>query len=120
MRTQIVSKDQIGTLFATLRKQGFLARQSFMCCMGCACAALPDLPKFQGAKGVVYYHKQDAEVWEGRGKDLYIRYGAAMLDENPGLTQAVGAEIVKTAMALGIKTTWNGKADECITIQVWS
>lgn len=118
MRTQIVSKGQIAELFADLRTSGFIARQSFMCCSSCACAGIAANKKLRACSGVVYYHRQDAEVWNNpRHKSLMLRFGSASDDE--AKTVEVGHKIVQRALALGIPTSWNGEAGTCITVKVW-
>jgi hypothetical protein len=121
MSEQIVSKSQINRLFAALRKQGMLARQNFSCCSGCAVDEITGLPGYKDATGVVYYHQQDAEVWSGRsGKTLMLRFGVSQEDAADAAIAAVGHEVVKVATSLGLPTTWNGDAGECISVQVWS
>jgi hypothetical protein len=41
--------------FAELRKNGYFAKQNFLCCQSCGWAALSD----EEAKNAVFYHNQD-------------------------------------------------------------
>jgi hypothetical protein len=101
-------------LFAQLRKDGLFAKQSFMCCMGCACAAIGDAATANPGKyrGAFYYHKQDAEMLREKG-ETYFGFGALNEKGEPGTeaeTLKIGREIEKLAVALGLKVTWDGDA----------
>jgi len=64
-------KEAIRAAFTALRKQGYVTRMNFMCCGGCACAAIGDLVTERGGDPdtakAVYYHRQDAEAFDHRG-----------------------------------------------------
>jgi len=103
-------------LFAQLRKDGLMAKQSFMCCMGCACAAIGDVATKNPGKyrGAFYYHKQDADMLRDKG-ETYFGFGALDDKGEPGTeeeTVKIGNEVKKLAEALGLKVTWDGTAHE--------
>ncbi len=116
---QIVTRDQITAVFKALRAQGFIALQNYKCCMSCACAALSGLPAERTAKatGIVYYHKQDGEVWDGIRKVLSLRY--CHTDDTRDVT-AIGRQITAALTAAGIGHEWSGSADEVIEVPVWA
>jgi hypothetical protein len=114
------TKTNYGNLnaaFADLRKQGFLARQNFLCCSTCGLYALTDRADELEAKdeyvaGIVFYHSQDNDD-KVDGRKFYISFTGLM----EGLSSpAVGKAIVKTFTKYGVKTEWNGKADRRIAV----
>lgn len=111
-------KAKLKTAFALMRGAGLIARQSYCCCMGCACAALDSV--FEAAPwkiGAVYYHRQDAEGFAYPGPDagLYIRFGG-----RPGVGEAEDYRIGEMAVGLlaraGLKPEWNGNPREAIWV----
>ena len=54
---------RIGKAFAALRRQGYIARQNYLCCGTCAGAAIATDIKEKRLKprGAVFYTKQDRE-----------------------------------------------------------
>jgi hypothetical protein len=117
MRT---NKDRLNDMFKALRKEGYIARQNFMCCGGCASAALGDaLDKAaldgKPKKGAVYYHRQDAERMD---EGVYLGFGAADVDGLPATEEAedaVGIAIIKAAYGQDLAVVWNGKH----TTRIW-
>lgn len=83
-------RQKIGVAFRALRKSGYIARQNFMCCMGCGFAAMPE-----GTKKAVFYHRQDADRLSSSGR-CYIAWGGD------------GQEIRKAFEAAGLKVEWDG------------
>jgi hypothetical protein len=89
--------------------------------MGCATAALEPLIQKRAEagkpiKGVVYYHKQDAEYFEETRGTLMIRFGApSNTDEDITM---VAQEAVETFQAAGIPTTWDREIEHCIEIDL--
>lgn len=109
----MINTDALTAAFKALRKAGFIARQSFLCCGGCACAGIHDLAqksspaKKARLKGGVYYHKQDAEAMY-RGRPLYIGYGK--LEGMPASlpTEEVGRAVAAALEAVGLEVSWDG------------
>ena len=110
-------------VFAILEKQGFLARQNFMCCSGCAGQALAteasDL-KDKGieVKGAVYYHQQDMEGFVKNGKSV-IRYSQVNTNKHGfiGLEDVeIGNIVYDLLLKQGIETTWTGSPDDVIFV----
>jgi len=115
-------KPRLNEAFRLLRKNGFIARQGFMCCMGCACVALDALAKKRAeagkpAKGIVYYHRQDAEYFEGGYKGtLMIRFmSPSDMDAD---TAKVAQETIEIFTAAGVPTTWDQEIDHCIEVDL--
>jgi hypothetical protein len=104
-------KPLVNKAFRALRSQGFVAKQRFMCCQGCALSE-PELSEAPGP--YVFYHQQDAEYFEtGRGGKLMIRYG-----QQKGDTRAVARKVVAALKAAGVPCAWNGQTDRCIEVDL--
>ncbi len=110
-----VHKGNLDAAFKQLRKEGFFARQSFMCCGSCgmAKAAVEIKAGVAAGKltpaGVVFYHKQDAEDLK-EGRDLYLSFSRGPTD-NPAnflTTAEVGQRIVAVLNKHGVETEWDG------------
>ena len=115
MRT---NKERLNDMFKALRKQGYIARQNFMCCGGCASAALSDKLDEAKAKGkpklgAVYYHHQDAEP-DRMAKGVHLGFGVGD-DSTNEQDEAMGIRIIAAAYEQGLAVQWNGKA----STRVW-
>lgn len=92
--TQEILKDfksKINKGFRALRKAGYTAKQNFMCCQNCGCAALYD----NESEKYVFYHKQDAEYLKKNG-NVYLAH------------RGNGEEIVKILRDSGLIVEWDG------------
>lgn len=114
-------KALLNKAFADLRKQGIMAKQKYLCCMGCASSSLGEEIKKSPTKyiGGVYYHSQDAEDLRERGT-CYIGFGA--LNGSCGLDEETASLMVGHALKLtmeryGFGVKWAGTTDQriCIT-----
>lgn len=75
------TKARLSAAFKSLRALGYVARQNFMCCQGCAWSALADKGLTSGDR-VVFFHRQDASdlnefgevhlAWAGDGKQICL------------------------------------------------
>lgn len=131
-------RDLLNRIFADIRSQGLIARQSFMCCNNCAGSALAtnvttkltELWKRRGPvaakrayskiKGAVFYHLQARDALLETGK-VYINYGP--LDTaafgSIGLPpREVGDIVVAAAQQLGAGVEWNGDPMKKILLDV--
>lgn len=88
------TKEKVNWAFKELRKKGYYARQNYWCCQTCAWNDVPD----NRADKVVFYHRQDAEAWDGKelSKDLYLAW------------QGDCKEIVQILNDCGLKTDHDG------------
>lgn len=100
-------RDKIRKAFVELRKRGWFARQSFMCCQGCGCNSVPDKCKNK----FVFYHKQDAE--HIRGGDIDNTYGLWMSHGEGGN----GFEIVAILNKWGLDADWDGNMNKRIFVK---
>jgi hypothetical protein len=105
-------KQRLNVLFRLLRKQGYVARQNFSCCGGCAAGEIGALVKQRDARGGVYYHQQDAErLPHGH---VYLGYGAV----NDGDSRQVGIAIVVAASQVGLKAQWDGNESQRVRVEL--
>lgn len=92
-------KDALTLAFRALRKKGYLARQNFMCCGGCAGSALGDRWEQKHGKDVpakgVYYHRQDNERIPDTC-ETYLGWGGD------------GEEICAALREQGLRVEWDG------------
>ena len=120
--------EKITLAFRSLRKEGFIARQRFLCCGSCAGSAVAtqvgEMPKARRDKvrGLVFYTRQDdGNAFDRRGHftGLYLAYGQIHVHEvgDVGLpTVEVGQALVKALEAQGLKVEWDGSPDTKIWI----
>ena len=126
-------KTKLNAAFKALRKEGFLAHQNFLCCSSCAGTQLANTAeklKDKGTeiKGIVFYHRQDAEVLREtgrgilryrRGGNLMIRFGNVDTTKHGELglpTTEVGAIVCKAFADQGLEFQWNGSESSCIQV----
>lgn len=88
-------RDKIRAAFKELRKMGWFARQSFWCCQGCGCNAVPEKYKNK----FVFYHRQDAEHIRGGNID---KYGVYLTHGEGGNT----TEILEILNKHGLNIEW--------------
>ena len=113
-------KAKLTRAFKALRARGYLARQAFMCCGGCAACALYEVATERAAngrpvRGAVYYHKQDNES-RLEGKPFHIRFGTTNDDDAAPL--AVGRETVQVLREHGVPVEWNDSPNTSIRVLV--
>ena len=120
-----ISKNKLNAAFKSLRKEGFIARQSFSCCGSCAgyelATAVSEMPEAKRArvKGVVFYTKQDAADLRWGHTSLFLAYGPldTQAHGQVGLeTVEVGKRVVAALKAAGLETRWDGTASAKIEV----
>lgn len=129
--------DKINAAFKNLRKTGYVARQSFSCCCGCAgyeiATYLKEHPKKADKfRGSVFYTRQDRQHWEemcgmgGRGyrrhsdeAGVWLAFGSVEVDgKELGVpTQQCGEEIVAALREQGCEVEWDGKGESRIFVK---
>jgi len=120
-------KECVTQAFKSLRRKGFWARQSFMCCGGCARAELGTrfsnavAEKQAALQGAVFYTRQDAEVFNRGGvfHKLWLYYGAVHSDD--GVTSAlatveVGQAVKAELEVFGLVVDWDGHPESAILV----
>lgn len=124
------NKAKLTAAFATLRKQGFIARQNFSCCGSCAGYEIAEYVKELSparqakVKGAITYNRQSAENafhprW-GNGH-LYIGFGPVSVHEvgQFGLpTVEVGNALKAALEEQGLTVEWDGDPDKRIGVQL--
>ncbi len=117
-------KAKVAQAFKQLRASGFIARQNFLCCMGCASSQLytnwQKSPRKAKQTACVYFHQQDMAHYREDGI-LQLRY-SAMLDESADqfahdeAMAAVGREVFRTLKENGLHPIWNGDINQTIEV----
>jgi len=117
-------KALLNKAFADLRKQGIMAKQNYLCCMGCASSSLGEEIRQAHAShpnkylGGAYYHSQDAEDLRERGF-CHIGYGAAPDSANEELFALTVGQAVKLTMERhGLKVDWDGDVTQRIRVSI--
>jgi hypothetical protein len=109
----MIERKAVLQAFKALRKEGFIARANFMCCMSCACAEIATKVAAKGGDpgktSYVFWHKQDEEYafpkrWGRKSGSLYLRWGG-----DP-------ARIVEALIAQGLVVYHDGKASSCVEV----
>lgn len=119
------AKGKLTRAFALLRKEGFVARQRFSCCRGCAgCALATEQQEKQAAgeklpKSYVYYTKQEGFISTYGGEHatkLYLSFGDFTSEGQGEPTDTSGYTIVKALKEAGLEFQWNGNPESCIVV----
>lgn len=92
-------RTNLSLAFAKLRKQGYFAKQNFMCCQSCGWAELSD----EQAEKAVFYHNQDYRDFRNGG-DIYLSWSGN------------GYEIKSTLESFGLRVDWDGESSKRIVI----
>ncbi len=121
-----VSREQVHTLFNTLRKRGVRARQFVACCGSCAAYELAE--KYPKGTPVVFTAGNQRDVYEHRKlrgyrwqtervdyltQPLYLSYGHARMHENDA---EVAVIVVEVARELDLPVEWDGRDSSCVVI----
>lgn len=113
----------LSDIFKSLRRQGLIARQNYLCCTSCAgCAIANDAEKLIDAGkspvGAVFFHRQNATSYGDTGK-LIIHYGRVdTVKHGPvGIDSVKVGEMVATAFReSGWSVKWDGSPNTCIEV----
>ncbi len=140
MNRRLEIKSRLSRAFALMRRDGFVARQNFLCCRNCAGTRIAyDLRAYSAekratCKGAVFYTRQDAEglaprdrFWRGSGREefsLHIAFGQvdfAAKDDGAMIAVGVNAVIIGRALVeqlgrCGLRTNWNGSEETCVEV----
>jgi hypothetical protein len=94
--------SNLSKAFKALRKEGYFARQNFMCCQGCGWSAVPEGRE----EKVVFYHSQDASQMR-KGEDFCLAWTGD------------GNEICRILNENGVETKWDGSKSTRIIVTSW-
>jgi hypothetical protein len=119
----MINKDKLNTAFRQMRNAGLVARQNFTCCGSCAGYELTTnisaMPSKKRAKGVCFYHRQDA-WWLNLGGDLYLSFGPVDSAEHGQIgleTVQIGRLVVRCLELAGLAYEWDGTASQRILVR---
>ena len=117
--------NRISKAFQALRSQGFIARQSFMCCGSCAGAELSNRVEHYSddirgkCKGCVFYTQQQAAAARDGADQIYLSYGPLHTDKagTVGLSaEEVGRAVAGALHEAGVTFEWNGDGGQSIVV----
>lgn len=116
--TTSTDTDRLTEAFRLLNDRGILAVQRVWCCMTCASAVLhAAVDGTPYLRGTVFYHDQDAMMWEP-GDLLYLGYaGAGPGDET---SPATAEATVAALREVGLEVKWNGSLATRIAVRLHS
>lgn len=103
--------DRLNAAFGELDRAGIAARQDFLCCQTCGCAAMyEEFAQMQEAgttpRGYAFYHAQDTERGvEGDG--VYLSFGHVTFEEDDRAV-AIAREVVDALRRHGLQPEWDG------------
>ena len=118
-------KSNLTEAFKILRKEGYIARQNFYCCSGCAGSAIAgkvtEMPasKVARIKGCVFYHNQGNSRLMATG-EVYLAYGSVESTKHGtvGLpTVEVGKRVVEVLKTVGLTVEWDGDENTGILVK---
>lgn len=114
-------KEKLTIAFKEMRKQGFVARQNYLCCMTCGFDGLNTIYQERVAKGkipkgVVFYHSQDNANLKIDGY-VHLAYDGNddVVKDDSAISQVEAGEmIVEILKHAGLDVEWNGQATQRI------
>lgn len=131
LATAAQTKLALNKAFKALRKQGFIARQNFSCCNGCAgneianeVEAKIDAGKLrEGFKGSVFYTRQQRMITESKRttiiQKVYLSFGpldTSKHGEKGVSTKEAGDLVAEALKDAGVTFEWDGSPDQCILV----
>lgn len=102
----------LSNAFAALRKNGFYARQNFLCCSGCALSAIADNRKPKHTS-FAYFHKQDADDLKRHGY-TYIGFGS--FADTPENNRLAGEQARTIFESHGCPVEWDGSPSKRMVV----
>jgi hypothetical protein len=114
--------DRLDRAFASLNRQGIVARQDFSCCNNCGFTEIWDEvekeEERQPVEGYVFYHLQCTERAIKSGQ-LLMAYGCVA--DDPKALQRVAVKIVAELRRVGLNASWQGTTGHPIVVDgiVW-
>lgn len=118
------TKEKLNVAFRALRARGFIARQNFLCCGGCAgykiaIDAEELVARGKKVEGGIFYHRQEGERLLA-GANFYVHFSKidskkyGVLGSLPDVE--IGKIIVREFTKAGLLVHWTGSADRAIQI----
>lgn len=111
------NKAKLNAAFKCFRAElRALARQNYMCCMGCGTSAGWQVieAKPDKYKCLIFYHAQDADGLRKDG-EVCLRYSTK---DGGADTKRLGERMCDILRSVGLNPKWNGDPDECITLDL--
>jgi len=112
------AKEKLNLAFKRFRRElKVVARQNYLCCMSCGCAAGWDYIEKHPKKkfeGLVFYHRQDAEAMREEGQ-VHLRFSTKDGGEP---SRRLGSHLVEILKDVGLHVEWTGSPDHCIYVDL--
>ena len=122
-------KERLSAAFKAIRKRGFIAKQNFLCCGGCASGQIysdfcklhnSNNKKAEATIGFVFYHRQNtSDLMNNRCKGFHLAYGSLEIQDKVitkiSMKEA-GVIVTEELSKQGIKFEWNGDPDKKIMV----
>jgi hypothetical protein len=125
MTTTTTLKDLLNQLFKSLRQKGYLARQSYLCCTGCAFSAATQALEEKGWKlrgaactGVVFYTRQDAGDIDAKDAGVYLAHSPAVMNAGEEARRQIGRHVVALAKDVGLQVEWDDDPSSRIWVEL--
>lgn len=116
------ARQSLSILFQFLSKHhGFVARQWFSCCSGCASSEIASELGNHG-KPAVFTHRQDRSGLNDGRTTVFLKFGYVRNSEleqvqpAPKDDAAVGRMIFEAAEAIGLRADWDGESIHTVEI----
>ncbi len=113
------TRSRMNKVFATLRKNGFIAKQNFSCCNENARDVITkyvksSLKKSLNKRRMVFYTKQDGKQWDESYTKMHhvpgvwVSFGAIRASEQIACPsdKSVGSEVVLAFRMAGFRVDW--------------
>lgn len=112
-------RRRIQAAFKELRRQGFIAKSNFACCMTCAVAELQDIGNEKRRNKAVYWHRQDEEHFR-ETELLNIRFcyipSKGVDGDTSCLEHQVGEQVFVALRKASLNVEWEGDPGKCIVV----
>ena len=113
--------DRLDAAFAELEAAGIVARENFTCCNSCGESEIGDEMEEAEAEGLAvrgytFFHAQDTDRAATGEGPLMLKYGPSPFDEKKIVP--IGREIQAAVERHGLRTEWDGTADQCIKVHL--
>lgn len=117
----MTNRDKLTAAFRHMRKAGYVARQNFSCCGGCASSELGDVLDTKPEKlGAAYYHRQDGErINRDRNpaEEVWLGFGASPHATHVDDEEA-GWAVCRALAKAGLSFEWNGSGSMRVCVKL--
>jgi hypothetical protein len=130
---RIEAKELVKQVLKDMRSIGYITRMNFMCCGGCAGAAIAGMAEERidrgdDIKGAIFWSRQSNDAFEEqawkwsytyKGHDLYINFGQVGTEKHGDVghpTEVTGALLYGMLKAKGLNVEWDFDPNHCVIV----